>query len=202
MSMTRERKLKVIQDEWRDCAKCPAMVNSPIIFGYGNPRARLIFIGGSPRTDIETEDMLDSILAAVKIKREDIWITNTCLCRAPEVDERSRAPKKKEIENCRPRLQKELGIVGSSKKIIVLAGAAPLLMATGKRGVVKNRGWHIKPGDSGPAGTHFTMGMYSTLHPSSFFSGSAEQILDKKRMAWEDWKEIAKSYHEMEKNES
>lgn len=178
--------LKVIEEEWKDCAKCPSMINSPIVFGAGNPDADLVFIGGSPRTDIETEEMLDSILVAVGIKKEDIWITNTCLCRAPEVDERSRAPKKKEIENCRPRLQEELKAI--RPKIIVLAGAAPLLMATGKRGVVKNRGWIVEPGVTETA-------IYATLHPASFFSGGTEQVKSKKLMSWEDWKEIARVYN-------
>lgn len=181
-------KLKTIEEKWVDCSKCPAMTKSPIVFGYGNPDARLVFIGGSPRSDVESDDMLTSILEAVNIKREDIWITNTCLCRAPEIDERSRAPNKKEINNCRPRLQEELQIINPN--ILVLAGNAALLMATGLRGITKHRGWIIPPNSK------YKTAIYATLHPASFFSGGEPQIKLKKQMAWEDWKKIAKVYHE------
>jgi len=190
---TKERKLKVIEEEWKDCAKCPAMANSPIVFGYGNSDAKIAIIGGSPRTDIETEEMFEKIFDATGIDKDDVWFTNVCMCRAPEVDERSRAPKKKEIENCRPRLTKEISAV--DPKIIVLAGSTALLAFTGKRRITQNRGWVIKPGDPGPAGTEFTIGVYATLHPASFFSGGEEQVKKKKQMAWEDWKEIAEVYN-------
>jgi uracil-DNA glycosylase family 4 len=183
----RATKLKTIEQTWGDCSKCPAMAKSPIVFGYGNPDAKLVFVGGSPRTDIESEEMLDAILKAVKIPKEDIWITNTCLCRAPEVDERSRAPNKKEINNCRPRFQEEMGII--NPKVLVLAGNAALFMATGKRGITKHRGWIIPPDGK------FYSAVYATLHPAAFFSGGTDQVALKKKMAWEDWKKIAEAYH-------
>jgi uracil-DNA glycosylase len=193
----KSKRLKVLNDEWRDCTKCSlASVRTQVVFGSGNPDARLVVVGEAPGRDEdtggalfigETGQLFDKILAAVDIKREDIWITNTCLCR-PKVDKNgreNRAPSMKEINACRPRIKEEMSIV--QPKMVVLMGATPLLMATKKRGIIKNRGWVIRTDK---------LRVYATLHPRSLLHGSAEQIHTKKKMVWEDWQEIAKEYNE------
>lgn len=198
----KSKRLKVLNDEWSDCTKCGlADIRTQVVNGTGNPESRLVLIGEAPGRDEdingalfvgETGQLFDKILAAVDIKRDDIWITNTCLCR-PKVDENgreNRALKMKEINACRPRLQAEMRIIGP--ELIVLMGNSPLLMTTGKRGITKHRGWVVKPDDNN------LVGIYATLHPRSFLHGSAEQIHSKKKMAWEDWQEIAKVYHKGE----
>ena len=198
------KRLKVLQDEWRDCIKCKLhTLRNQVVFGVGNPEAKLVFVGEAPGEDEDlggepfigrAGKLFDKILEAVNINREDIWITNTCLCRPKtEVENRSnRAPNKKEINACRPRLQEEMRII--SPRVVVLAGNTPLYMATTLKGITKHRGWVIKPNKNKPNRT----AIYATLHPASMLYGSAEQIKQKKRWAWEDWQEIAKVYHETE----
>ena len=189
--------LKVLKDEWNDCTRCNlASVRTQVIFGSGNSDARLVVVGEAPGKDEDINGvpfvgragkLFDKILAAVDIKRDDIWITNTCQCR-PKVDangRENRAPTKKEIDACKPRFAAEMNIL--KPRVVVLMGNTPLLMATGKRGITKNRGWIINSD---------RLKVYATLHPASLLHGSTEQINSKKLMVWEDWQEIAREYNE------
>lgn len=195
------KRLKVLNSQWNDCTNCSlSELRTQVVFGAGNSDTRLVMLGEAPGKDEDIQGipfvgkagkLFNKILAAVNIKREDIWVTNTCLCR-PKVDEggrENRAPSKPEIEACRPRLQEELRIL--EPKIIVLAGNTPLLMATGRRGITKNRGWIVSPSNN-----KNDVSIYATIHPSSMFYGGEAQIKQKKLWAWEDWQEIAKAYHD------
>lgn len=187
----------MFKEQWKNCTNCTlSEVRTQVVFGTGNENARLVFIGEAPGRDEDINgvpfvgqagQMFDKILNAVGIDRNEIWITNTCLCR-PKIDEvgrKNRAPNAKEIKACQSRLQEEMIII--SPQIVVLAGNTPLYMATGKRGITKHRGW-VTSGDKK---------VYATLHPASLMYGSAEQIKQKKRCVWEDWQEIAREYEKI-----
>jgi len=192
----RVQELDTLEAKWGDCKNCPLHeLRTEIIFGYGNTEATVVLIGDTPNLELEVSEITDKVLASVGIPRADVWETNICLCRPKPAGEfdRTRAPNKKEIEACRPRLQQELCII--KPKLVVLMGNVPLYMVVGKRGITKNRGWLIGPDSENVIYPR----VYATLHPASLLRGSAEQVQQKKKWAWEDWKEIGRVYKEWTK---
>lgn len=197
---TNQDQLNRLFNDWKTCQRCPlAQLRTQVVPGYGNPEARLVMIGEAPgeNEDIEGKpfvgkagDTFNKLLAAVGIDRNDIWITNTCLCR-PRITNQpgrsNRAPTAHEIASCNPRLIKELEII--RPEIVVLSGNTPLYAVTGKKGITKNRGWQQVEWALGS----FTINkIYSTLHPASLSYGSTEQIHQKKLWMYEDWLEISR----------
>lgn len=187
------KRLELFKEQWKDCEKCSLSASrTQVVFGNGNSDSSLMIIGeapgkdedeqGNPFVEEKTQELLNKILSCVNLKRENIWITNTCLCRPPS----DRTPYAKEIKACQGRLLTEIAIV--NPKIIVLTGNIPLFAFTKKRGITKNRGWVDTP---------IHIPVYATLHPASLFHGGEEQIEKKKRMVWEDWKAIAAKLEEL-----
>ncbi len=95
------------------------------VFGKGNPRAEIVFIGEAPgkKEDLEgvpfvgsSGKFLDEMLSSIKMKREDIYITNIVKYRPPN----NRDPLPKEIESCSEWLHDELEYI--SPKIVVFLG--------------------------------------------------------------------------------
>jgi DNA polymerase len=142
--------------------------------------------------------VFDWLLKDAGIKREDLWITNTCLCRPVSniPGKKNRAPKLGEIKACTPRLVEELEIL--KPEIIVLAGNTPLYMATGTRGITKKRGWQPDRWD----GKTFSSMVYATLHPASLLYGSKEQKEMKANWLREDWAAIARELLGKEEGET
>jgi len=196
----KKEQLYKLKKEWAACERCPlSQLRKRVVFGQGNPEARLVMIGEVPGEDEDasTEDkptagmagkIMHKLLSIVNINREDLWITNVCMCR-PSSSGRKRAPKLDEITSCHPRLMGELEII--KPEIIVLAGNTPLYMATGKRGISKNRGWQntVWTGK-----TFSTDKVFATLHPSSLLHGSKEQTEMKADWIKTDWLEIARIF--------
>jgi uracil-DNA glycosylase len=98
--------------------------------GEGSPTASILFIGEGPGA---TEDkqgrpfvgragkLLDELLAAVTLKREDVFITNVVKCRPPE----NRDPQPDEVEACRPYLEAQIELI--NPRVIVTLGRHSLL---------------------------------------------------------------------------
>lgn len=117
---------KEIWDDVRTCTKCDlCRTRLNTVFGEGNPRADIMFIGEGPgRFEDETGrpfvgpagQMLDELLGEIGIKREDIYIANVVKCRPP----RNRDPKPEEIQACMPYLRAQTAFI--KPKIIVGLG--------------------------------------------------------------------------------
>jgi DNA polymerase len=99
--------LQVIQTEVAGCTRCPDLANSrtQTVFGIGNSAARLCLVGEAPGADEDrlgepfvgaAGQLLDRILAACKLSRNDIYILNVLKCRPP----RNRTPNENEVTNC------------------------------------------------------------------------------------------------------
>ncbi|HEX2450438.1 MAG TPA: uracil-DNA glycosylase [Gemmatimonadales bacterium] len=105
---------------------CPHRTNA--VPGEGNPRARLMLVGEGPGA---TEDatgrpfvgqagqLLTSILEAIELKREDVYITNIVKCRPPQ----NRKPLPDEIAACMPYLHRQIALI-RPKVIVALGGTA------------------------------------------------------------------------------
>ncbi|HBI34105.1 MAG TPA: uracil-DNA glycosylase [Candidatus Moranbacteria bacterium] len=124
--MTKKEQLKKLNNQILKCHRCTLKLGcSNIVFGAGNPEAQIIFIGEAPG---KKEDeigvpfvgssgrILDKMLASIKIKREEFYLTNICKCRPPE----NRDPLPEEVKECWPYLKKQIAII--QPKIIVTLG--------------------------------------------------------------------------------
>ncbi len=98
--------LESIARDVRSCTKCPLHRNRhKAVPGEGNPKAEILFIGEGPGQNEdqigrpfvgEAGKFLDELLASVKIKREDVYITNVVKCRPPN----NRDPLDEEVRIC------------------------------------------------------------------------------------------------------
>ena len=110
--------LLVICNEVAACRKCPELANSrtQTVFGVGNPSARLCLVGEAPGADEDRQgepfvgaagQLLDRILNACKLSREDVYILNVLKCRPP----RNRTPMDDEVSNCWGFAHRQLEII-------------------------------------------------------------------------------------------
>ena len=100
-----------------ECVRCPlSQGRTHLVFGVGNPKADLVFVGEAPGRDEDLKgepfvgragQLLTKIIAAMGLSREDVYICNVVKCRPPD----NRDPLPSEIERCEPFLQEQLRII-------------------------------------------------------------------------------------------
>ena len=134
-----------LQQEYSTCSRCPALCSSrsQVVFGSGNPNAKVLFIGEAPGAEEDklgipfcgaSGKVLQELLASINLTRDDVFITNTILCRP----ENNRNPAKEEVENCRTRLDQLIAIM--KPKVIVTVGNFATERILGKKGITSLRG--------------------------------------------------------------
>jgi DNA polymerase len=105
------------------------------VFGVGNPQARLCFFGEAPGADEDRQgepfvgaagQLLDRILAACTLRREDVYILNVLKCRPPG----NRNPLPEEVANCRPFFEAQLEAIQPEFICCLGAVAAQTLLGT------------------------------------------------------------------------
>lgn len=109
-----------------ECRKCRlAATRKTVVFGEGDPHARLLVIGEAPGADEDAQgrpfvgrsgQLLDKILLSVGFQRSDVYIANIIKCRPPE----NRNPMPDEVECCKPWLTEQIEII--RPKILLLLG--------------------------------------------------------------------------------
>jgi DNA polymerase len=165
-----------LKEEYRKCSKCPLLQNRiQVVFGSGNPNADVLFIGEAPGANEDKNGIpfcgmsgkiLDELLATINLSREDIFITNTVMCRPPE----NRNPKKEEIENCRSRLDQLIAIMKPS--VIVTIGNFATERIIGKTGIKTIRGKKFPISIGGQDVT-----VVPIVHPASYlYSGRNPEL--------------------------
>jgi DNA polymerase len=138
--------LEVIQQQVAGCTRCSelAQTRTQTVFGVGNPKARLCFLGEAPGADEDRlgepfvgrgGQLLTKIIEACKLKREDVYILNMLKCRPPG----NRNPLPTELSNCREYLDKQLDLIQPEFICCVGAVAAQNLLGT-TVGIGKLRG--------------------------------------------------------------
>jgi len=127
------------------CTRCKLhTARKQIVFGVGNPKAQLVFVGEGPGRDEDEQGepfvgragkLLTQMVEAMSLKREDVYICNVVKCRPPE----NRLPEKDEITTCSPFLLRQLGVI--NPKVICCLGAcsAQTLLET-TQGISRFRG--------------------------------------------------------------
>ncbi len=120
--------LKLIREDLGDCTRCKLhkQGRKQIVFGVGNPRADLMFVGEGPGADEDTQgepfvgragQLLNNMIKAMGIRREDVYIANVVKCRPPG----NRTPERDETETCSPFLMRQIAVV--RPKVVVALGA-------------------------------------------------------------------------------
>jgi uracil-DNA glycosylase family 4 len=120
--------LKLIREDLGDCTRCKLhkQGRKQIVFGVGNPRADLMFVGEGPGADEDTQgepfvgragQLLNNMIKAMGIRREDVYIANVVKCRPPG----NRTPERDECETCSPFLMRQIAVV--KPKVVVALGA-------------------------------------------------------------------------------
>jgi DNA polymerase len=174
------------------CKKCPlGETRTKFVYGVGNPDADIIFIGEAPGRDEDLKgepfvgragQLLDKILAAIKFKREDVYIANMLKCRPPN----NRDPLPEEMAICFPYLAEQIRLI--KPKIICALGrisAQALLQTTTPLGKLRKK-WHDFGG----------MPFMVTYHPAALL-----RFQSYKRDTWEDVQMLRAKYDELMKFE-
>jgi len=120
--------LRLIREDLGDCTRCRLhkQGRKQIVFGVGNPEAELMFIGEAPGADEDEQgepfvgragQLLNNMIKAMGIRREDVYIANIIKCRPPS----NRTPERDECDTCSPFLMRQIAAI--KPKVIVALGA-------------------------------------------------------------------------------
>lgn len=176
----RARQLDALKCRVAECVRCQELAGqrTQTVFGVGNPEAKIMFIGEAPGADEDrlgepfvgkAGQLLDKIITACKLKREEIYICNILRCRPPG----NRTPLPSEAENCREWLDGQINAIDPDYIVCWGSCAAQnLLRITDSIG--KLRGRFMQYGRAK---------VLCTYHPSYLLRNPAA-----KKDVWEDMK--------------
>lgn len=165
--------LDVLAAQAGACTRCPlATGRTQVVFGMGDPRAELVFVGEAPGAEEDrvglpfvgrSGKLLDRLLLEeVGITRDRCYIVNVVKCRPPA----NRDPLPEEIAACRPYLERQLELVDPAVVVTLGRFASQLLLDT-KEGITRLRG------RSYPYGRAV---LIPTLHPAAVLRGGGEPM--------------------------
>jgi len=168
-----------------ECLKCElGYTRTNFVFGVGNPNADIVFVGEAPgeKEDLIGEPfvgragkLLDKILAAINLSREDIYICNVIKCRPPQ----NRDPLPKEVELCEPYLKTQLSLI-NPKLIVALGRIAACTILRTKEPLKNLRNKIFK---------YEGIDLVVTYHPAALLRNP-----NFKKPAWEDFQMIRDKY--------
>jgi uracil-DNA glycosylase len=180
--------LKLIREDLGDCTRCKLhkQGRKQIVFGVGNPRAELMFVGEGPGADEDAQgepfvgragQLLNNMIKAMGLRREDVYIANIVKCRPPG----NRTPERDECETCSPFLMRQIATV-KPKAIVALGAVAArnLLAINAPMSELRGRWYDFKPAgsDASWAGGRLAV----TYHPAF--------LLRDPRQKGEAWKDL------------
>jgi DNA polymerase len=179
--------LKLIREDLGDCTRCKLHKGrTNLVFGVGNPRAELMFVGEGPGADEDAQgepfvgragQLLNNMIKAMGLRREDVYIANVVKCRPPG----NRTPEPDECETCSPFLMRQIAVI--KPKVVVALGATAaknLLAMNSSMGDLRGRFYDFKPAgsDSSFPGARLAV----TYHPA--------YLLRDPRQKGEAWKDL------------
>jgi uracil-DNA glycosylase family 4 len=180
-----ERKaLEEIDRQVLDCKLCGLHgFRTKAVPGEGDRSAELMFIGEAPGRDEDAQgrpfvgragQLLRKIIAAMKFREDEVYITNIVKCRPPE----NRVPHREEEEACTPYLVRQIELI--RPRVIVTLGKTPTdYFVPGREGMTARRGRF---------GDYRGIPVMPTFHPSYLIRNEGNREL--KRMVWEDMQQV------------
>ncbi len=173
--------LEEIYTDIDDCRRCKLSESrNRIVFGVGDPKARLVFIGEGPGYDEDQKGepfvgaagrLLTKIIRAINLRREDVYICNIVKCRPP----RNRNPLPEEIKTCLPFLKRQISAI-EPEFICTLGSVAVQSLLDIRDPISKLRGNLYK---------YHNITVMPTFHPAYLLRNPG-----KKRDVWEDMKKL------------
>ena len=172
--------LVAIQEDLGDCQRCKlSQGRNKIVFGSGNPKAEIVFVGEGPGADEDAQGvpfvgragqlLTDMIEKGMKLRREDVYICNIVKCRPPE----NRKPERDEVAACRPFMERQIDAV-KPKVICALGATAAETMLGTKESMGRLRGQRYE---------FHGIPLIVTYHPAFLLRDPT-----RKRDSWEDLK--------------
>jgi len=180
--------LQRIREDLGDCTRCKLhrQGRKQIVFGVGNPRAELMFVGEGPGADEDAQgepfvgragQLLNNMIKAMGLRREDVYIANIVKCRPPG----NRQPERDECETCSPFLMRQIATVKPKAMVALGATAAKNLLAmNAPMSELRGRWYDFKPAGSDPAWPGARLAV--TYHPAF--------LLRDPRQKGEAWKDL------------
>jgi DNA polymerase len=178
--------LVAIHEEIGDCTRCPLAYagRRTIVFGEGDPNARLMFVGEGPGADEDASgrpfvgkagQLLNNMIQAMGLKREQVYIANIVKCRPPA----NRTPEPVEANTCDQFLLQQIDVI-QPEVVVALGSTAATYLLGAKRSLAGLRGkWHSCRGAK----------LAVTYHPAF--------LLRDPRMKSETWKDLQMVMKEM-----
>nr|WP_225938064.1 uracil-DNA glycosylase [Myxococcus sp. RHSTA-1-4] len=175
--------LDEIRRELGDCKRCKLCgTRKNIVFGSGNPRAELVFVGEGPGENEDLQgvpfvgaagELLTKMIEAMGFRRDEVYICNVVKCRPPG----NRNPEPDEIAACEPFLRAQLAAI-RPKVVVALGKFAAQTLLRDTTPITRLRGnWRTYEG----------IQLMPTFHPAYLLRSPAE-----KRKAWEDLQAVMK----------
>ena len=181
--------LEIFRQQICDCSKCSlCSTRQNFVFGAGNPAAGIMFVGEAPGADEDRQgepfvgaagQLLNKIISAMDLRREDVYICNILKCRPPN----NRDPQPDEIEQCEPYLKRQIELI--QPKVICTLGrfaAQTLLRSSDSMG-------HMR----GQSHQYEGIPLVATYHPAALLRNAQW-----KRPTWEDMKRVRQIYDGVE----
>lgn len=166
------------------CVRCPLhKLRTKAVPGEGDRRAAVMFIGEAPGRDEDAQgrpfvgragQLLRKIIAAMKYREDEVYITNIVKCRPPD----NRVPLREEEEACAPYLVRQIELI--RPRVIVTLGKTPTdYFAPGRESMTSRRGRFAD---------YRGIPVMPTFHPSYLVRNEGNREL--KRMVWEDMQKV------------
>jgi len=188
--------LRIIREDLGDCTRCVLhkQGRKQIVFGVGNPRAELMFIGEAPGADEDQQgepfvgragQLLNNMIKAMGLRREDVYIANIIKCRPPG----NRTPEREECETCSPFLMRQIAAI--KPKVIVALGAVAaktLLAINAPMSDLRGRWYEFKPAGTRSNDPSWSSARLAVTYHPAFLLRDPRQ----KKEAWKDLQMVMK----------
>ena len=179
--MNAKAELKRLRGEIGDCTRCKLHAGrTNLVFGEGNPKADLMFVGEAPGRDEDIKGepfvgragkLLTKIIEAIDLDRNDVYIANVIKCRPPQ----NRNPEEDEVETCEPFLFRQIDVI-RPRVIVALGAFAAKTLLGSDAPISKLRGREYE---------YRGATLIPTFHPAYLLRNSKG-----KREVWEDMKRV------------
>ena len=176
--------LRLIREDIGDCTRCKLhqLGRKQIVFGVGNPRAELMFVGEGPGADEDQQgepfvgragQLLNKMIEAMGLRREDVYIANVVKCRPPG----NRTPERDECDTCSPFLLRQIEVI-KPKAIVALGAVAAknLLAINASMSDLRGRSYDFRGSQ-----------LFVTYHPAFLLRDPRQ-----KAEAWKDLQQVMK----------
>jgi uracil-DNA glycosylase family 4 len=188
--------LKLIREDLGDCTRCKLhkQGRKQIVFGVGNPRAELMFVGEGPGADEDAQgepfvgragQLLNNMIKAMGLRREDVYIANVVKCRPPG----NRTPERDECETCSPFLMRQIAVI--KPKVVVALGAVSaknLLAINAPMSELRGRWYDFKPAGARSSDPSWPGARLAVTYHPAFLLRDPRQ----KGEAWKDLQMVMK----------